>query len=253
MKEAAVSEQDEGSHVSPECFHAYVSAETKIPNTLTAVGPYVGRAALKSFQTGIDLETAVRGFATTHTFSREQMDSAIKTVSRMHGRFGVPVLPVGVDLEGRKEIRLFQQARFEVVYMEGVLNILESILRLHGVRRKKDGPLEDQVAELLEQSENLAMTLAVFAAAEHAINTAESTEKSEAFKERFNFIKTNEKPRAMFPAEKDAIQAEVMPFIITAVRQVLAERKLAISDEQVKVFVFVLTSPELHQEEKGIL
>ena len=106
MKEAAVPEQNESSHVSPECFHAYISAETKIPNTLTAVGPYVGRAALKSFQTGIDLETAVKRFATTHTFSREQMDSAIKTVSRMHGRFGVPVLPVGMDLEDRKENKI---------------------------------------------------------------------------------------------------------------------------------------------------
>jgi len=132
-----MSENNEDGCVSPECFRAYVSAEIKVPNTLIAVGPYVGRAALASLLPGDDLEPAVKGFASTYAFSPSQIMSVIKTVGLMHRRFGVPVLPEGADLRGENGIRVFRQQRFEVVYMEGVMNILEAILRLHGEQGQK--------------------------------------------------------------------------------------------------------------------
>jgi hypothetical protein len=248
MKEVTVSEKNEGNHVSPECFHAYVSAEIKVPNTLIAVGPYVGHAALISLQAGCDIKTAVKKFANTYTFSRPQMESAIRSVASVHGRFGVLVLPEGANLEEKEGIRLFKKERFEVVYMEGVMNILDAILSLHGAQRKKDSSRDSQVAELLEHPEKLATTIAVFAAAEHAINSPGATEKSDTFREKFNFIKNGEKSRGMTPDEKTAIQTETMPFIIAAVRQVLVERQLDIPQEQLEKFVHVLTSPELYEE-----
>ena len=243
-----MSETNDDGCVSPECFRAYVSAEIKVPNTLIAVGPYVGRAALASLQAGDELEPAVKRFAETYAFSRSQMNSAIKTVLLVHRRFGVPVLPEGQDLQGQNGIRAFPHQRFEVVYMEGVMNILESILRLHGVQGTKGSPRESPVAELLGHPDKLAATVAAFAAAEDAVNSPAATERSEAFKAKFNFTKSGEKPRAMAPADKDTIQAEVMPLIIAAIRQALAERKSNISPDQVDEFVHVLTSPELHEE-----
>jgi hypothetical protein len=135
--------------ISPEFFRAYVNAEIKVPNTLIAVGPYVGRAALASLQATDDLEAAVTRFAKTYAFSPSQINSAIKTVVTVHRRFGVPVLPEGADLQGQNGIRVFPHRRFEVVYMEGVMNILESILRLHGVRGTIASPRDALVAELL--------------------------------------------------------------------------------------------------------
>jgi hypothetical protein len=64
----------------------------------------------------------------------------------------------------------------------------------------------------------------------------------------FNFVKSGEKPRPMAPADKDGIQAEVMPLIVAAVGQALTECKWNISHEQTEEFVRVLTSPELHEE-----
>jgi hypothetical protein len=243
-----VSEINEDGCVIPECFRAYVNAEIKVPNTLIAVGPYVGRAALASLQAGDDLKPAVERFAKTYTFSRSQMDSVIKVATLQHRRLGVGTLPDGADLRGQEGIRIFPQQRFEVVYMEGVMNILEAILRFHGVRGEMGSARGSQVAELLQHPDKLAATLAAFAAAEDAINSPSATEKSEAFKAIFNFIKSGEKPRAMFPAEKDAIQAEEMPFIILAVRQASTDCGWNISPDQIEDFVRVLTSPELHEE-----
>jgi hypothetical protein len=248
MKEVAMSQNNEASCVSPECFRAYISAEIKVPNTLIAVGPYVGRAALASLRADDDLEAAVNRFAQTFAFSGSQMNSAIRTVGLMHGRFGVPVLPDGSDLQGKTGIRLFVQQRFEVVYMEGVMNILEAILRLHGLQGKKGCSRESAVAEVLEHPDKLVVTLAAFAAAENAINSRAATERSEAFKEKFNFFKSGEKPRAMAPADKDGIQTEVMPFIVAALTQALTEREWNISDDRTEDFVHVLTSPELYDE-----
>jgi len=248
MNPLQTTEKAERGYVSPECFHAYVSAEIKIPNTLIAVGPYVGNAALKLLQTETDLKTAVKCFAGTYSFSHDQMGYAIKAVMSLHGKFGVPVLPEGADFKDKEGTRIFKQERFEVVYKEGVLNILEAILRLHGVKSDNKHSPEAQVAEIFGHPDKLAITTAVFSAAEHAIQTAPSTERSEAFKEQFNFIRTGEKPRAMRPEEKNAIQAEVMPYIIAAVKEVLAEWKFDLLEEQLHNFVFVLTSPELYQE-----
>jgi hypothetical protein len=248
MKEAPVSDKNEGNFVSPECYHAYISAEIKVPNTLIAVGPYVGHAALRSIRAGADIKAAVKHFGTTYKFSRDQMESAIKSVSSVHGRFGVLVLPEGADLKEKKGIRIFKQERFEVVYMEGVLNILEAILVLHGVKSGRDTPRDSQVAELLEQPDKLAATIAVVASAERAINAAAAAEKSDAFRNKFNFIKTGERSRPMNPEEKIAIQTETMPFIIAAVRQVLVEAQLDMPQEQLAKFVQILTSPELYQE-----
>jgi len=100
----------------------------------------------------------------------------------------------------------------------------------------------------LAHPDKLAATVASFAAAENAINSPASSELSEAFKAKFNFTKSGEKPRAMAPADKDGIQAEVMPFMIAAVRQALTECKWHISDDRTEEFVHVLTSPELHEE-----
>jgi hypothetical protein len=243
-----MSGTNENGCVSPECFRAYVSAEIKVPNTLIAVGPYVGRAALASLQADDNLELAVKRFAETYTFSRSQVDSVISSVSLLHRRFGVPVLPEGADMRGQTGIRVFPQQRFEVVYMEGVMNILEAILRLHALRGEKGCPRESEVGELLGYPDKLAATVAAFAAAENAINSPAATERSEAFKQKFNFTASGEKPRAMAPADKDGIQAEVMPLIITAVRQALAECEWNMSHDQAEEFVHVLTSPELHDE-----
>lgn len=245
MNEAAGSE---GNHVSPECFHAYVGAEIKVPNTLTAVGPYVGHTALKALPHAADINAAVKHFASTYKFSRHQMESVIKSVSSVHGRFGVLVLPEGTNREVKEGIRLFRQERFEVVYMEGVMNILESILRLHGMQGKEGSPRGAQVAELLSHPDKLATTIAVFAAAEHAVNSPGASAKSDVFREQFNFIKSGAKSRPMNPEEKIAIQSETIPFITAAVRQVLDERNMDLSQEQVGKFVFILTSPELHEE-----
>src|ERR1700722_1769347 len=108
MKELTGPEQSDGNHVSPECFHAYVAAEIKVPNTLIAGGPYVGHAALKSLPSAPDINGAVKHFANTYNFSRHQMDSAIKTVSSVHGRFGVRLLPEGAHLEAEEGTRLFK-------------------------------------------------------------------------------------------------------------------------------------------------
>jgi hypothetical protein len=132
--------------------------------------------------------------------------------------------------------------------MEGVKNIVEAILRLHGERGTNGLPRESRLAEFLGHPDKLAATLAAFAAAENAINSSEATERSEAFKANFNFTKSGEKPRAMAPADKDGIQAEVMPLIVTAVRQALTECEWNISHDQTEEFVHVLTSPELHEE-----
>lgn len=234
-------------YVSAECFRAYVSAEIKVPNTLIAVGPYVGHAALASLPTGDDLTPAVTRFAKTYTFSRSQMDSVTKSASLMHRKFGVAALPEGAKLQGNDGARVFPQQRFEVVYMEGVMNILEAILRLHGMRGEKGLARESRVVELLEHPDKLTATVAAFAAAEKAIQSPEATERSEAFKQKFNFIKSGEKPRAMIPAEKDGIQTEVMPFISVAVKQALTEGKWNISHDQAEEFLNVLTSPELHE------
>jgi transcription antitermination factor NusG len=94
----------------------------------------------------------------------------------------------------------------------------------------------------------LTATIAAFAAAQNAVDCPESTARSEAFKEVFNFTQSGEKPRAMAAAEKDGIQAEVIPFMSAAIKQALAEHKSNISDAQVGDFVRVLTSPELHDE-----
>jgi hypothetical protein len=245
MKEVVGSE---GNHVSPECFHAYVAAEIKVPNTLTAVGPYVGHTALKALPAATDIKAAVKHFASTYNFSRHQMESVIKSVFSVHGRFGVLVLPEGTNQEVKEGIRLFRQERFEVVYMEGVMNILESILRLHEMQGKKGSPRDAQVAELLSHPDKLATTIAVFAAAEHAVNSPGASAKSDVFREQFNFIKSGAKSRPMNPEEKIAIQLETIPFITAAVRQVLDERKADLSQEQLGKFVFILTSPELHEE-----
>jgi hypothetical protein len=234
--------------VSPECFRAYVSAEIKIPNTLIAVGPYVGLAALSSLGEAGDLDAAVARFAKTYSFSRSQMKSASRTVGLMHGRLGIPVLPEGANVEGKGEIRLFPLQRFEVVYMEGVMNIVEAILRLHGERGTIGAPRESQLAELLGQPGVLTATIAAFAAATNAIDGATSTEKSEAFKDTFNFSRSGERPRAMFAAEKDGVQAAVMPLVIAAVTPARAEGEWNISQKQIEDFVNVLTTPELHEE-----
>lgn len=239
-------DNEEGRYVSPEC--AYVSAEIKVPNTLIAVSPYVGRAALASLQAGDDLEPAVKRFANTYAFSPSQISRVIKTVGLMHGRFGVPVLPAGADLQGQNGIRFFDHQRFEIVYMEGVMNILEAILRLHGVRGKPGTSRDAAITEVLVHPDNLAATVAALAAAEDAINSPAASERSEAFKAKFNFVKSGEKPRAMAPADKDGIQAELMPLIIVAVGQALAERQSNISNDQTEEFVHILTSPELHEE-----
>jgi hypothetical protein len=132
--------------------------------------------------------------------------------------------------------------------MEGVMNILEAILRLHGVRGTVGSPRESPVAELLGHPDKLAATVAAFAAAEDAVSNPAATERSEAFKAKFNFVKSGEQPRAMAPADKEGIQTEVMPFVVAAVRQALAEGKWNISHDQADEFVHVLTSPELHEE-----
>jgi hypothetical protein len=119
MKEVTMSEKNEDSCVSPECFRAYVNAEIKVPNTLIAVGPYVGRAALASLRADDDLEPAVKRFAKTFAFSRSQMNSAIRTVGLMHGKFGVPVLPEGADLQGKTGIRVFVQQRLKSCTWKG--------------------------------------------------------------------------------------------------------------------------------------
>jgi hypothetical protein len=98
MKEVTMSENNEDGCVSPECFRAYVSAEIKVPNTLIAVGPYVGRVALESLRPGDDLKPAIKRFANTYAFSPSQTKNAIKKVVLIHRRFGVPVLPEGADL-----------------------------------------------------------------------------------------------------------------------------------------------------------
>ena len=103
------------------------------------------------------------------------------------------------------------------------------------------------MSELFEDANILSTTVKVFGAAVSAINSVEATEKAEVFKEIFNFTRSGEKPRAMRPAEKEAIQAEIMPFIIEAVRKVLVEVQVEISQEQIEKFVFVLTSPELYE------
>jgi hypothetical protein len=99
------------------------------------------------------------------------MDSAVKAVAFLHGKFGVPVLPDGADLADG--IRFFPQKRFEVVYMEGTINILRAILVLHGVESQADDTLATQAAEILENPHNLATTTEVFAAAERAINSVQ--------------------------------------------------------------------------------
>lgn len=240
-----MSEAHDVGYVSAECFRAYVSAEIKVPNTLIAVGPYVGHAALASLPPGDELRPAVQRFASTYAFSPSQIKSVTKTVVLMHRRFGVPVLPEDADARGANGIRIFPNQRFEVVYMEGVMNIVEAILRLHG-EMGDVGTRASRVAELLERPDKLAATVAAFEAAESAINSPAATERSEAFKLIFNFVKSGETPRAMDPADKDGIQAEVMPLIVAAVRQALAERQSNISDDQTEEFVRVLTSPELH-------
>ncbi len=243
-----MSEAHDVGFVSAECFRAYVSAEIKVPNTLIAVGPYVGHAALASLPPGDELRPAVQKFATTYAFSPSQVKSVTKTVVLMHRRFGVPVLPEDADARGANGIRIFENQRFEVVYMEGVMNIVEAILRLHGEMGRAGAPRASRVAELLERPDKLAATVVAFSAAESAINSPAATERSEAFKLIFNFVKSGETPRAMAPADKDLIQAEVMPFIVAAVRQALAERQSNISDDQTEEFVRVLTSPELHHD-----
>jgi hypothetical protein len=175
------------------------------------------------------------------------MASLIQVVVATHGKFGLPVVPEGAELADKAGVRFFKQERFEVVYMEGVFNILQAILLLHGVNGHSDDSRAAQVAKIFVDSDKLAATIEVFAAAERAVNSPEATEHAERFKEIFNFTKTGEKPRAMFPAEKDAIQTATMPFIIAAVRNVFAARKFDISEEQIEKFVFVLTSPELYQ------
>jgi hypothetical protein len=246
--EVTMSEAIEDGYVSPECFRAYVSAEIKVPNTLIAVSPYVGHVALASLRPGDYLQPDIKTFANTYAFSPGQIKSVIKTVVLIHRRFGVPVLPEGADLRGADGIRIFKQQRFEVVYMEGVMNILEAILRLHGEQGKRGCPREPRVAELLECPDTLVATVAAFEAAENAIKSPAATELSEAFKQKFNFVKSGELPRAMAPADKDGIQAEVMPFIIDAVRQALTACKWNISHARAEKFVQVLTSPELHEE-----
>jgi hypothetical protein len=243
-----MSESNDGACISAECFRAYVSAEIKVPNTLIAVGPYVGRAALATLRPGEDLRPAINRFASTYAFSPSQFKSVIRTVGLMHGKFGIPVLPEGTDVRGKTGIRVFIQHRFEVVYMEGVMNILEAILRLHGQRGTRGFPREFPVSELLGQPDKLAATVAAFAAAENAINSPAATERSESFKLKFNFITSGERPRAMAPADKDGIQSEVTPLIIAAVTRALAGCQWDISDERAEEFVGVLTSPELHEE-----
>ncbi|MGX9789643.1 hypothetical protein [Mycobacterium sp. MMS18-G62] len=243
-----MSETNDDGCVSPDCFRAYVSAEIKVPNTLIAVGPYVGHAALASLLPGDDLKPAIQRFANTFAFSPGQTKNAIKTVVLIHRRFGVPVLPEGADLRGDSAIRVFKHQRFEVVYMEGVMNILESILRLHGERGEKGSPRGSRVAELLEHPDKRAATVAALAAAENAIDSPAATERSEAFKQKFNFVKSGEKPRPMAPADKDGIQAEVVPLIVAAVTQALSEFNWNLSRDQADEFVRVLTSPELHDE-----
>jgi hypothetical protein len=248
MKEVPMSETNDDGCVTPECFRAYVSAEIKVPNTLIAVGPYVGRAALASLGAGDDLKLGIKRFANTFAFSPSQIKNAIKTVVLIHRRFGVPVLPEGADLPGDNTIRVFKHQRFEVVYMEGVMNILEAILRLHGEHGELGVPRDSLVTELLQHPDTLAATVAAMAAAENAINSPESTERSEAFKQKFNFVRSGEKPRAMAPADKDGIQAEVMPLMAAAVRQALTERSWDSSADRVEDFVRVVTSPELHED-----
>jgi hypothetical protein len=242
-----MSEINEDGYISPECFRAYVSAEIKVPNTLIAVGPYVGRAALASLRPGDDFQPALKRFANNFAFSPSQVKSAVRTVVLMHRRFGVPVLPESADLQGDNAIRVFEHQRFEDVYMEGVMNILEAILRLHGEQGTKGCPRESRVAELLAPDKPAA-TVAALAAAENAINSPAATDRSEAFKQIFNFVKSGEKPLPMAPADKDGIQAEVMPLIVAAVGQALTECKWIISVEQTEEFLRVLTSPELHEE-----
>jgi hypothetical protein len=52
----------------------------------------------------------------------------------------------------------------------------------------------------------------------------------------------------MAPADKDGIQTDVMPVVAGAVKQALAECNWDASSEQIKEFVRLLTSPELHEE-----
>ena len=187
-------------------------------------------------------------FANTFAFNRSQMKSVIKTSSLIHRRFGIPVLPDGADLRGENGIRVFGNADSKSCDMEGVMNILEAILRLHGEQGTKGLTRDFRVAELLGHPDKLAVTVAAFAAAENAIDSPTATEKSEAFKAKFNFTKNGETPRAMAPLDKDTIQADTMPFLVAAVGQALADCKRNLSQEQVEEFVRVLTSPELHEE-----
>jgi hypothetical protein len=100
----------------------------------------------------------------------------------------------------------------------------------------------------LEHPDKLAATVAALAAAENAINSPAATERSEAFKQIFNVVKSGEKPRPMAPADKDGIQAEVMPLLVAAVSEALTECKSNISHDQTEEFVRVVTSPELHED-----
>jgi hypothetical protein len=129
-----------------------------------------------------------------------------------------------------------------------VKNIMEAILRLHGQQGTVGKPRESMVASLLRHPAKLTATLTAFAAAENAINAAVSTERSEAFKMKFNFTKSGERPRAMAPDDKDGIQAEVSPLIVAAVNHALAEDNWSVSQDRTADFVRVVTSPELHEE-----
>jgi hypothetical protein len=133
------------------------------------------------------------------------------------------------------------------VYMEGVMNILEAILRLHEEQGTKGSPRESRVAELLEHPHKLAATVAALAAAVDAINSPAATERSEAFKQIFNFVMSGEKPRPMAAADKDGIQAEVMPLIVAAVSEALTDCKSTTSHDQTEEFVRVVTRTELHE------
>src|ERR1700712_5397314 len=107
------------------------------------------------------------------------MKSASRTVGLMHRRLGIPVLPEGANLNGKGQIRVFPLQRFEVVYMEGVMNILEAILRLHGQRGAIGTPRDAQVIELLGHPDALTATVAALVGAQKAIDSPDSTERSE--------------------------------------------------------------------------
>lgn len=229
---------DSRGPVRGEWFRAYERGENRTPNTIIAIGIFVGNAAMQSLQEGV----SVRSFIASGSFNEKQMGKAIPLVVRKHSQFQVEVFPEGQVPDGIKKAKTFKHEKLSTVYREGVDNIMRAIatLCLPEVAKRADPQEVVPIVErFLHEPDNLAATASLFSTAAMVLDKPEVTELTDAYTQKIR----GKKSKGFLTRQREILQLELMPFL--AKPMIEAGRAHGINETQVANFILTITNPEL--------